>query len=351
MQDSATPELGRIRAAGAPRALGRALGEAGRQAVHDLLLRHPLWREVTDPVHAPLVAEMAVGVARRFPDILAEIEGLAEGLGLPFDAVFAWNCRGDILAALPEGCTTVMIPGPTPVLAHNEDGLPFLAGHCFLADCAPDWGPGFTAFCYPGSIPGHTFGWSEAGLVQTVNNLRLTGVAPDVPRMVLGRAVLAAPGLEAALDILASGANSGGFHFCLGAVGQPALLSVEFGGGALSVREVTAPSAHANHALHHPAAASGAQRVTRSSADRQARATALVAAGAGAVEILHDDGSPGHLPIWRGAPDDPDEENTLATVRFRLDAAGIDWQVRDRRHSAPRYAGRTEPGQPPSRPN
>lgn len=333
--------LGWRRIGGDPRTIGRALGQAGRAAVQAHLLAHPLWQAVTGPAHRDAVARMAVSTAQRFPDILIEIEGLAEGLGLPFDQVFAWMCRGDLLAAAPEGCTTVMIPGAEPVIAHTEDGFPVLRGHCFMAEAEPDWGPAFTAFCYPGSLPGHTFGWSSAGLVQTVNNLRLTGIRPDIPRMVLGRAVLAAPGRAAALDILASGAGSGGFHFCLGQVGEPALLSVEFGGGTVSVREVTAPSAHANHALHHPAAETGAQIVTRSSADRQARAAALLTAGAAPGEVLHDPGGAGRLPIWREAADDPDEENTLALARFRLRSGGIDWDIADARHSAPRHAGRT----------
>lgn len=336
-------DLGWHRLSGDPRGIGRALGALGRAAVHHHLLAHPLWRAVTEESHRPAVARMAATLARRFPNILAEIEGLAEGLGLPFEPVLAWNCRGDLLATAAEGCTSVLIPGPEPVLAHTEDGLPFFRGHCFMAEVAPDRGPGFVSFCYPGSIPGHTFGWSAAGLVQTVNNLRLTGVRPDVPRMALGRAVLAAPGLQAALDILGAGAGSGGFHFALAEWGGGPIRSVEFGAGRVSVCDITAPAAHANHALHHPAAATGGQVITRSSADRQARAEALLVAGAGPVEILHDPGGAGHLPIWRAAPDDPDEENTLALAQMRIGPAGIDWQVHDRRHSPPRYQGRQEP--------
>lgn len=335
--------LGWLRAGGDPRAIGRALGARGRAAVTRHLLHHPLWHEATDARHRPAVARMAATVARRFPDILAEIEGLAEGLGLPFEPVFAWNCRGDILAQAPDGCTSVMLPGGAPVLAHNEDGFPVLRGHCFLAEIAPDRGPGLTAFCYPGSIPGHTFGWTETGLAAAVNNIRLTGVVPEVPRMVLGRAVLAAASAAEAIALLRAGAMSGGFHLCLGEAGPARLWSVEYGAGAVSAQEVTRPAAHANHALHHPAAGSGAQIVTRSSADRQARAEALLAAGADALEILHDGGSPGHLPIWRGDPADPDEENTLATLHLRLAGGAILWDVRDRRHSAPRYSGRCGP--------
>ena len=62
-----------------------------------------------------------------------ELRGLADGLDLPFDDVFAWNCRGDLWAMAPEGCTTVQIPGrDRRIVAQNEDGLPGFAGRCFM---------------------------------------------------------------------------------------------------------------------------------------------------------------------------------------------------------------------------
>lgn len=330
--------LGWRRVGGSPRALGRALGEAGRTAVHAHLLPSDIWRAVTDPVHRPRVAGMAAATGALFPEILAEIEGLAEGLGLPFADVMAWNSRGDLLASVPDGCTTVMLPGPEPVLAHNEDGLPFFRGACFIAEVTPEGAPGFRGFCYPGSIPGHTFAWTDAGLVQTVNNLRLLGVAPEIPRMVIGRAVLARETLKEAVAFLRGVPPSGGFHFALSHQRDRRIVSVEFGGGEVSVREVTAPALHANHALHHGGGL-GAQIVTQSSGDRQLRGDALVADGAGALRILRDTGGSG-LPIRRDATDDPDDENTLATALFVIEDEGIEWRLHDGPDGQPAYHGR-----------
>ncbi|MFZ1470799.1 MAG: C45 family peptidase, partial [Paracoccaceae bacterium] len=232
-------DLGWVAIQGGPRAIGLALGAAGRAAVHGQLLPSAIWHLVNDPRHADRLARMAATVQTRHPAIWAEIEGLAEGLALPVAQVFAWNCRGDLLASAPDGCTTVMLPGDAPVLAHNEDGLPFFRGAAVVADAAPDQAPGFRAFCYPGSIPGHTFAFTDAGLVQTVNNMRLTGVEPEIPRMVLGRAVLGAPCLNAALTVLKEAPPSGGFHFALTHVKDRRILSVEFGGGEVSVVEIT----------------------------------------------------------------------------------------------------------------
>ena len=332
--------LGWVAAGGTPHDIGRALGRAGRTAVHRHLLGATIWQRVTDPAHRPRLARMTATVMARFPALWAEIEGLAEGLGLPVAQVMAWNCRGDLLASAPDGCTTVMLPGERPVLAHNEDGLPFFRGASFIAEVTPDGAPGFHAFCYPGSIPGHTFAFSQAGLVQTVNNIRLTGVEPEVPRMVLGRAVLAARDIGAALAVLAAHPDSGGFHFALSHVADRRIVSVEFGGGEVSAIEITAPSLHANHALHQHRGVAH-QIVTASSRDRQARGEALLAAGAvDPLAILRDTGGPG-LPIRRDAADDPDDENTLATAHFRVTEDGIEWSIHDRRAGAPSYAGKT----------
>jgi hypothetical protein len=332
--------LGWVAAGGTPRDIGRALGRAGRAAVHRHLLGAPIWQRVTDPAHGARLARMTATVKARFPAIWAEIEGLAEGLGLPLAEVMAWNCRGDLLASVPDGCTTVMLPGETPVLAHNEDGLPFFRGAAFVADVTPAGAPGFRAFCYPGSIPGHTFAFTEAGLVQTVNNIRLTGIEAEVPRMVLGRAVIAARDIGAALDLLGAHPHSGGFHFALSHVADRRIVSVEFGGGEVSVAEVAVPSVHANHALHQPRGLAQ-QIVTASSRDRQARGAALLAGGErDPLAILRDTGGPG-LPIRRDAADDPDDENTLATALFRVTEDGIEWSIHDRRAGAPSYEGKT----------
>lgn len=315
--------LSELEAGGSHRELGLALGRQGRQAVHERLMATPLWQEVTGARHAPLVRRLLDATAERLPWVAEELEGLAEGLGLPLETVAAWNCRGDLLASAPDGCTTLVLPGETPLIAHNEDGLPCLEGACFLARLRPAGQPAFLTFCYPGSLPGHTFSLTAAGLVVTINNLRLVGVAPELPRMVLSRALLAQPDLAAALALLEAAPPGGGFHYTLAQVGIGEVLSVEVGAGGSSCRALASPALHANHCLHLDLP----QAITDSSADRQRRGEALIAGGErDPLALLRDTAGPG-LPIYRRAPDDPDEENTLATALFRLTPEGVAWQV------------------------
>ncbi|WP_417795624.1 C45 family autoproteolytic acyltransferase/hydolase [Terasakiella pusilla] len=318
---------------GTPFEVGQALGKKGKDAVHTLLVPSSDWAFITDKRHQKHVERLTKNTQDQFPTIWAELEGLAAGLDLPINDVFAWNCRGDLFALAPDGCTSVQLPGDTPVLGHNEDGYPFLKESCFIAEVAPVGQNEFWAFCYPGSIPGHTFALTQNSLAMTVNNLRLLGVEADLPRMVISRAVLQQSTLQEVLDLIQNNCNSAGFHFSLLDRVTGAFKSVEFGAGQYHCHDLQTPGLHANHALHLDIA----QRITDSSGDRQTRGDALLANGCfEALSILQDKQATG-LPIYRDTPDDPDNENTLASVIFTLGPDGIDWMIYDQQSTTPVY--------------
>ncbi|MEZ5751968.1 MAG: C45 family peptidase [Paracoccaceae bacterium] len=337
MTDDIVP-IGRMSVSGSPTQIGAALGARGGAAVARVLCRSSLWHAVTSDVHGATVARMADTTRALFPAIHDEIAALAEGLALPLAQVFAWNARGDLLAGAGDGCTTVQLPGPTPVVAHNEDGLPGLRDACFLAEVQPDTEPGFMSFCYPGSIPGHSFAVTETGLVVTVNNLRLNGIVPEVPRMVLTRALLSAPDRKAAVSLLRDAPPSGGFHLTLGQAGAQDIWSVTFGGGEVITRALESGAVHSNHAQVEGRVLSH-QTITASSRDRLERGRAMVAQADDPLDILNDTGGAG-LPILRQAPDDPDDENTLAQFHARIGTEAIDWQVHEPGNRVAAHAGR-----------
>jgi len=336
------PALGYIEVSGSPFDAGQALGRFGAEAVQRHLVHSAAWRDVMQWRGTPLAAALAMHTQQRFPHIWSELQGLADGLGLPFDDVFLWNCRGDVWASSPDGCTTVQLPAADHRrIVHNEDGDPGFAGHCAIAQCRIDGSPGFAAFVYPGSLPGHTFAVTDAGLAMTVNNLRQRDVQPGVPRMVLTRAVLDARDLGAAIGVLREHPRAGGFHLTLAHRASDALLSVEYSSRGCSVQEITRPSAHANHAVH-PEMRAFPQIVTDSSRQRQARGDALLEEAARSASepdplAILADGHDTPLPIYRAAPDDPDDENTLATADIVIRASHIEWDVYEQPGTPPRY--------------
>ncbi|CUX47566.1 conserved hypothetical protein [Agrobacterium genomosp. 13 str. CFBP 6927] len=239
----------------------------------------------------------------------------------------------------PDGCTTVQVPGINPVVAHNEDGDPGLRTGCAIATVRPTQGRGFSAFVYPASIPGHTFAVNDVGLVVTVNNIRSRQSGDGLPRMVLTRALLDCSSQEEAVDLLRAVPRSGAFHLTLASPGAKDILSVEFTHQNISVVPVLAPSSHANHLVHHEMSMEE-QIVTASSRSRQQRGDAMIAlageANVNPLTILRDT-QDAALPIYRTQPDDPDNENTLATAQFAIGADKVECTVYDNAESVPRF--------------
>lgn len=328
-----------VRIAGNRRQVGLALGKLARPIMSAYLEQSGAWEALRPWRGHPFLDELAQQARAALPAVWEELEGLAEGLRLPVEDMLLWHCRGDLLHSTADGCTSVALKTADGArwIAHNEDGDPYLRGRCHLVDVALDDAPGYLSFYYPGSLPGHTFGANRAGLVQTINNLRTRQRHPGVPRMLLARAALDCATLDDALALLRDLPHAGGFHHLLGAAGDPRLFSVETAPGAISILETGTRYGHANHMVH--AETRGlAQIVTDSSRARQNRIERIVdgwSAGTGSADLLaalHD--TEGELPILRTAPDDPDDENTLATAVFEIRDDEVTLRVYDRKDKA-----------------
>ncbi|MFL6687698.1 C45 family autoproteolytic acyltransferase/hydolase [Paraburkholderia graminis] len=334
---------------GEPYEIGYALGELARPVFADYMAQSSAWRAVSRWRGASFVAALRDAARVHFPALLTELDGMAAGLRWPVEDILLWNCRGELIHHAPDGCTTLAaIEADARVIAHNEDGDPFLRERCVLVDVQPIGKPGFVSFYYPGSLPGHTFAANRAGLVQTINNLRIRTPTVGVPRMILARAVLDAGSLDEALHTLRTAPAASGFHHTLGCAGDPRVFSVEATAQRCSVQSVGTRAGHANHMIH-AGCETQAQIVTESSRDRQLRVDALLRAAAGPLNgdallaMLHDRAAAG-LPVYRDDPSDPDDENTLATALFEIGNAGVSMQVvRDGQRVFDTFIPRTAP--------
>ncbi|MGM0584218.1 MAG: C45 family autoproteolytic acyltransferase/hydrolase [Pseudomonadota bacterium] len=333
----------RVEARGEPFALGHALGEASAKGLAARVFATDEYRALDAAWRgSDRLRELEEAARRTYPRYVREIEGIAAGAGQDFETLFLWNCRGDLRlpegasaaaqASASSGCTTLLIPAQgeqDAMIAHNEDGAPELLGACLWVRCAPDEGPGFESFMYPGMLPGHTFGVSGAGLVQTINNIRAHDLQPGVPRQIVCRAVLDCATLDEALGVLRRRDRASGFHHNLGEVGSRRVVSVEAPASGCETREPEAPIAHANH-LIYDAFAGLEQVVTASSKARQERADELIAAGALAEApeaVLFDRGA----PIRCDHDGRDDYSQTLATAVFEIRRDRVDWRA----HAAP----------------
>lgn len=318
---------------GSAYAIGRGLGVFGRDAVHEHLRPLALWQYLALQAQTPAALQMRQQVRTEFPRYWQEIEGLADGLQLPLDEVFMWNCRGDYVHEQSvDGCTTVF--GPTragTLIAHNEDGLPQLKGHCALLHATPESGLAFSSFIYPGSLPGHTLAINERGLVATVNNIRPARIPAGIPRQILARATLDAGSIDEAIAVVTRTDRAGAFHHTFGQVGSARVVSVEASAEGSNVSEIQWPAGHSNH-LVSLSLSQVKQRITASSGARQRCIDQRLQQLPGdldasvALSMLRDT-SGQDLPVYRCAADDSDNENTLATGVFLISANTVEWRV------------------------
>ncbi|RKE38719.1 acyl-CoA:6-aminopenicillanic acid acyl transferase [Paraburkholderia sp. BL23I1N1] len=327
-------DLSLFQVGGEPYGIGYRLGELARPVFAEYMEQSSAWQAVRRWRGEPFVQQLREAAQAHFPTLLAELDGMAAGLGWSAEDIFLWNCRGELIHNAPDGCTTLAaVDGNARFIAHNEDGDPFLRERCALVEVQPAGKPGFVSFYYPGSLPGHTFAANRAGLVQAINNLRIRVPAAGVPRMILARAVLDAASLDEALHILRGTPAASGFHHTLGGAGDARLLSVEASARRCSVQTVSTIAGHANHLIHSGCEAE-AQIVTDSSRDRQARVEHLLSVSelagpvnpAALLDVLQDR-APAGLPIYRDDPLDPDDENTLATALFEIGSDGVSMKV------------------------
>lgn len=311
--------------------LGYGLGRKAAKAIAEASFATPQFRALEQWLSSERLKGLEAAARHAFPDYVREIEGIADGAGQPFEKVFLWNCRGDLrdlVRSDEDACTSLMLPaeGDRPaMLAHNEDGAPELAGQGFIAHFKPETGPAFSAYCYPGMLPGHAFGWNAAGIVQTINNIRPHDLTIGIPRHVITRAVLSATTLEQVLEIVGRTDRASGFHHNF-ADSTGRMISVEAPASGIIALEVTAPHAHTNH-LIRPAFSGIAQTVSDSSRERQARADAMLRAGERDVLTILFDRTVQEFPILCRAEHDASDSYTLATFSCSFGATGMAWAV------------------------
>lgn len=339
-----------ISASGDPYAIGRALGAAAAPALRDVTPALDRFQYLVREWSGTDRARALEAAARAaLPQHVREIEGIADGAGVPFGTLFLWNCLGDL--PMPggrhreesAGSTTLLIPPngtQAAVIAHNQDAEAQFHGLCHIADVRPDDAPGFVSFYVPGLLPGHTFAVTRAGLVHAADDLRVGDERVGVPRNLVGRAVLDSERLERAVACIRDPKRASGFHHALGYAGERRLLSVEAPASGCAVVEAGAPRAHANHPLDERFAHI-AQEAGPSSLARQRRADTLLrgdtADGFDPLRVLGDVGE--FLPIRRRERDTGESAFTLATAVFRISGTGVEYEVFDDILHPPEHRG------------
>ncbi|HUT78962.1 MAG TPA: C45 family peptidase [Polyangia bacterium] len=247
-----------VDAAGTPFEIGAAIGSMTQGRIRAGIARRQAWFEDLkafaladrDARIDPFVAALGA----RFPDVLAEIDGMAQGAGLSLDDLLVLNLQCELgalkaEAASCDACSTFhLVHGGRALLMHNEDGDDAYRDLMAILRLKPEGRPAVTALAYPGVVPGCVPAINDAGLVQTTNFIGAAGARPGVPRYAVGRATLAARTFDEALAVARAPDAAFSFHLNLGSIREKRLVAVDVApGGVFDTRETEGLFLQTNH--------------------------------------------------------------------------------------------------------
>ena len=209
-----------------PAEQGRIYGETARTIIHQILgVYKELFGETSGCTWKKILLflEPYIQKGTTFaPDLVEEIDGIAQGAGLSFEDVFAINARSEILLDLgirtSECSALAVLPEATrnrsTLLAQNwdwhEDILPC---QVILKINGRDRIPPMVTFTEAGQLA--KIGMNGAGLGLTVNNLGPDRERPGVPWILVSRRILESTRLTPAMGIALSAPVAHSMNFLI----------------------------------------------------------------------------------------------------------------------------------------
>ena len=143
-------------------------------------------------------------IGDRYPELLEEMRGIAEGAGRALEEIVALNARTELLYGEPaDGCTgAVLLPertGGPVIIGQNWDWRPACREAAIVLRVTPERGPGFLTFVEAGMLARSGMNSAGIGLCGNFLNSDMDGTQRGVPIPVIRRAILMSPSLPTAV--------------------------------------------------------------------------------------------------------------------------------------------------------
>lgn len=254
--------------------VGKQLGKYSKDMLPRFLNSETIRKDREEKLRQPEILKASLEIARqRYPQFIEEMQGIADGAGLTFETIFAFNWRPRPRQG-QRGCTTLIVPKEDRVLiAHNEDWRT-RTNDIFMARLRYKNGLDCLVVCYHGFLPGVSGSVNQAGVVQTLNALISSDGGPGLPMMFVHRAALEATSIEEAINIVIqpARADSENFNFAQGT----RAVYAETSATDFEIVEVKTPTVHTNHFLEEKLKPFEASSRLESTHARYQRATKML---------------------------------------------------------------------------
>ena len=310
-----------VTAYGSPFERGTQMGEAFAEAIGRSVAFNRRYFAKHGLEHGGLEAilEPYLDASRRaLPHLVEQIEGMADGAGVPFLDLFFANAFEEVYGILELGlpepvplerCTDVVVGGPgRTLLGHTEQWYAGDDGEVGVVLDVPQEGPALLAPVVAGTLPLvgiNAYGGSFGAMSLSAGDERV-----GVPRSLIARGVLDARDRTDAVARATRDDRAGGYSYLCAFPGGDAFAieSTATTAAVLEVRE------HTNHALD-PSVAAAAIPPSEGSRSRLARARQLGPAAEPTVErlasVLADHDAAGDAICAHPDPRDGEEGSTI----------------------------------------
>jgi len=309
--------------------VGFAIGQQFASNIKDFVDNYAYLQESLIPFYQTASGKQVVDAftevnAKYYPGYFEELRGIATGSSIPFIDLLLLTFRAELEFWINPlqfrkpselNCADIHVNVPGNVLVgHNEDAALIVHKNAYLLSVEiPESGESFTAYTYPGILPGLAFGWT-ADLTFSFNFLFPIPVKVGLARSFINRHVLGASSVADAIARATPENRAFGFTLNLGDIKNHKSYSIEVSPEIYAVLEVRQNFSHFNDykILNVP------QEADMSTTFRQARADELSApSNAEDIRNILGDTNITSWPIFRNAAP-PDHAATVATVLFDL---------------------------------
>ncbi|KAE9017844.1 hypothetical protein PR001_g12229 [Phytophthora rubi] len=229
---------------------GRQMGERFRDKIQDRMrlnskLQTLLLPFARTPAGRDLLNRYLTTHRAAFPKYMEELEGVAEGSGVPFEVIFIENIVEEFSNSIPpsfqsevfptEGrhpelrCSDIVLTGEgVHVVAHNEDSGEVDVNRTAIVIAKIGDEPKFVAYTYLGDLPSGAFGFNENGVAFTLNFVQPAEIfVGGLGRGFISRDLLTAKTTEDAIAIITRAGQAAGHNFQLMDVRTPRVWNIE----------------------------------------------------------------------------------------------------------------------------
>ncbi len=232
--------------------IGKQVGEHFKERIQKALKECNQFKEFQklDEERPERINQVESLAKKHFPQYIKEIQGISDGCGIEYRDILIANFRHvPPKDEVGNNCSSLFfINDDEIILAHNEDFESIMGKYSYFSIMELENGTKIFSHCYPGCIPGISFGFNNHGITITSNSLPNPVKRIGLSRILFGRAMLESKTLKEAIEKAQSfSPRSGGVSYNIVSLNEKVAINLETTADESCLTEITDKYFHTNH--------------------------------------------------------------------------------------------------------